>query len=173
MSKMKSNSVIGTEIINTETDKRIVFTVAGVAQLELSLSSVSSQVFERAAIHGLIQRICDTAAISRNTETGQSATPAEKYEAMKELVDYYNSGAVEWSRKRTGTGSGDSGGLLRKCLLKMYPEKGAQRIDEFLKGLSRKEKLALLNSEQVKVVADEFRVKETDKEAAEELLKGL
>lgn len=167
--KAKSNSVISTEIA----EQKVLFTVAGVATLELELEKLSEEVFKRAAIHGLIQRVCDAAAISRNTETGQSATPTDKYEAMKELVDFYNSGTTEWRRTSSGAGSGENGGLLRKCLVKLYPEKTEERIAEFLKGLTRKEKLALLNTEAVKKIADEFRVKSTNSADAEKLLSGL
>ena len=167
--KAKSNSVITHELKGST----IVFTVTGVASLELDMGKVASSIYERAAIHGLIQRISDAAAISRNTETGLPADPTDKYEAMKVLVEHYNSGAEEWRITKSSTGSGENGGLLKKCLLKLFPEKGEERVTEYLKTLSRKDKLALLNSDKVKPVADEFRAKGVKTEDAEKLLSGL
>jgi hypothetical protein len=168
--KAKSNSVITHQV----SENKIIFTVAGVASLELDLNSVTEAIAKRAMIHGLIQRISDAAAIPRNTETGLSATATEKYEAMKELVDHYNSGAEEWRiTKASGERKESAGGLLKQCLVKMYPEKSLERIEEYLKGLSRKDKLALLHSPKVAKVADEIRAKGVSNVDAEELLTGL
>lgn len=51
--------------------------------------------------HGVNQRLMDRAAISRDQTTGASATPAEKFAAIKALADHYANGGA-W--KMTGDG---------------------------------------------------------------------
>lgn len=47
--------------------------------------------------HGWEQRIGDKAAMSKDTKTGKPATVESKRDAMKALIDYYESGAAEWN----------------------------------------------------------------------------
>ena len=171
ITKPKSNSIVTTELA----DNIIIFNVQGAGSLNLDMAVVDKEILKRAAIHGLVQRISDAAAMSRDTDTGQPATPADKFERMKELVDYYNSGAAEWRRvKASGAGAGNTGGgLLLKCLVIMKPEKTKEEIAEWLKKLTKKEKFALLGSKQVKAVADTIRGKQAENVDSEELLNGL
>jgi hypothetical protein len=100
--KAKSNSVVthGLE----DGDNVIVFKVKDAGELRLDLRKVSDAVRAAAIKNGFVQRVADAAALSRNTTTGKSATPQEKYESMKRLVDHYNSGAEEWRVTSEGAG---------------------------------------------------------------------
>lgn len=59
---------------------------------------------EYARFNGWKQRFVDAAALSRDTTNGASASPREKYEAIKELVDFYHEGGAEWARTGDGIG---------------------------------------------------------------------
>lgn len=59
---------------------------------------------EYARFNGWKQRFVDSAALSKDTSNGAPASPREKWEAMKELVDFYHEGGEIWAR--TGTGEG-------------------------------------------------------------------
>lgn len=86
----------------------IVYSVLGVGDLRLDTSKMHPDNLAHAAMHGMEQRIRDAAAIPRDKDTGASATPQDKYDAMKRLVDHYESGTAEWTIKRAegaGTGS--------------------------------------------------------------------
>lgn len=72
-----------------------------------------------AEFHGWKQRLVDVAAMSRDTKTGQAATPAEKAEAIAELVEWYESGADAWTRKG-GSTTGVKGGYLFEALVQVY-----------------------------------------------------
>ncbi len=102
--KAKGNSVITHAL---EGDK-ITFTVLGAGAVTMDTEKLHDDIMQRAAIHGLIQRISDAAAIGRDPETGRSASPAEKLAAMTELVAYYETGTADWKRTGTGEGSGKS-----------------------------------------------------------------
>jgi len=105
----RANSII-TTAINADT---ITFTVAGAGELKLDLHNISSDVATRAMHHGLIQRISDAAALSRNPENGQPASPADKLEAMRRLVDHYNTGSAEWGIRAPAAERGEGGLTLR------------------------------------------------------------
>lgn len=114
--KAKSNSVITHSVdSDSQVGTCIHFDVLGVGRLSMDYTKLHPAIVERAAIHGMIQRISDAAAISRDPETGESATAQDKFDAMQRLVDHYESGTSEWSR-RPVAGEGKSGGLLFKAL---------------------------------------------------------
>jgi len=71
-------------------------------------------LIDRAAVHGLKQRISDAAALPCNPRTGLPATPKEKFAAIVALVGHYNSGTSEWNRARAeGGGISRTGGTLQ------------------------------------------------------------
>lgn len=101
--KRKSNSVVTVQ----QFDNSLQFDVIGADSIVLNMDKLHPDVLKRAAFHGMKQRIADAAAMSRNPETGQPATPEEKYEAMRALVEHYHSGTAEWSRRGlSGSGAG-------------------------------------------------------------------
>lgn len=97
----KSNSVVTVDREGTV----LKFTVIGVGQLQLDTAAMHADNIANAILHGMEQRVRDAAAIARDKDTGQSATPADKYAAMQQLVEHYASGSPEWTIKR-GEGSG-------------------------------------------------------------------
>lgn len=112
--KPKANSII-THAIEGNV---IAFNVKGAGSLSLNMGALHPDVLARAAIHGMIQRISDAAAIGRNPETGASATPQEKLENMAALVAHYESGTADWSRKRAG-GERDTSGITLQALMRV------------------------------------------------------
>lgn len=87
--------------------------VAGVGDIAFDLNKVSEAVKTKACLFGFAQvRLVDAAAIPRDKETGRSATPQEKYDAIKALVDHYHTGTEEWSRKSAGGGVKQDDGLI-------------------------------------------------------------
>lgn len=164
----------------------IRFAIKGAGELELELSKVSAANRSRAAIHGFVQRISDAAAMARDSKTGASATPQEKFEAMKRLVEHYMGGSEDWSPARSVEGVGrpksenPQARLLRVALSLFNPEKSAETIAEFVKARSAAQITALLLSEQLKTSVElaKEQLEQEDKKAAEgvnaeELLSGL
>lgn len=157
--KAKSNSVITHNLgIDTDTKQEfIAFDVLGAGQVRLYLDLIHSDNLKHAAIHGMIQRISDAAAISRDPATGLPATAQEKFEAMTRLAEHYNSGNSEWSR-RPVAGEGKSGGLLFKALCIMSAEtKTADEIREWMSAKTKAQLTALRNSPKVAAIIAELR----------------
>lgn len=74
-----------------------------------TLEPVESYAFDmlnengkRAVGHGMNQRLMDKAAIGRDSKSGKSATPQQKYEAIATLATHYANGG-EWAMKGGGT----------------------------------------------------------------------
>ena len=109
-------------------------------QLTLSADQLSADILGQALMHGLKQKLVDAAAISRNPDTGRSATIDDKYAAVREVYDRLLSG--EWNKTREA-GAGGSGGLLFRALCITYPAKTPEAIREYLAKRTAEEKTAL------------------------------
>lgn len=152
----------------------ITFTVPGVEQkLVLNLTQVSDANKTYAMYHGFFQRIGDAAAMERAARGGKSATPQEKWDALAELVEHYNSGAESWSPKRSERIGSDEL-LLARALTEVYPEKDPARIREYVSGLSKAQRTALMTQNaQVKAAIDALQAEQVKDINTEELLAGL
>ena len=164
VTKPKSNSVI-THAVEAGV---ITFTVKDAGECTLDMAQVHPAIREQAMIHGMIQRISDAAAISRNPETGLPATPEEKLMAMAVLADHYMTGTDEW--RRTGTGGGERTSILFRALVNLYPAKAPEDIREWIKSKSKTELAALRNSPKVRAEIDRIAPKAGD---ADEMLAEL
>jgi hypothetical protein len=111
-------------------------------KLTLFVGHLSPDVVAMATMHGLKQKLVDAAAISRNPDTGRSATTEDKYAAVREVYDRLLAGA--WNKGRAdGTGSGGAGGLLFRALSRHYPKLSPDQIRAFIAGKSKEEQAAL------------------------------
>lgn len=176
--KPKSNSVITTELVKGDgiTKPVIVFKVKDAGETRLELAKCHLSILDRACIHGLVQKVSDAAALSRDTKTGKSATPQDKLAAMVKVVEHLTSGTEEWNLKREGGGGpGLETQLLVKALMEVYPAKTEEQIKGWVGKRSGAERMALMAQENIKGIMDRLRV-ETVMSAsvdAGELLKGL
>lgn len=127
-----------------------------------------------AEFHGWKARIVDTAAMSRDTKTGASATPARKAVAIQALVAHYESGSDKWSRVSEG---GPTGGFLFEALCKVYGHmKAPSEIREWLNTLDDKQQSALREDDTIAPVIAEMKAakpKPTSTVDTKALLAGL
>lgn len=140
--------------------------------LSIETAKLSPEIATQALLHGLKQKLVDAAAISRDLETGRSATVDDKYEAVRVVVERLLAG--QWNAGR-GEGSGSSGGLLYRALLAVYPDRTPEQIKNFLEKKSDAEKTALRANPKIAAAIEQIRA-ESGKKAnidTEELLKGL
>lgn len=152
-SKPKSNSVLTHELVGG----KLVFNVLGAGSVIFDPMICIPEVQDQFLYHGAIQRISDRAAIGRDPETGHSATPAEKLEAICELINHYHAGGA-WSMVQS---AGPKGGVLFRALCVMYPQRDAHELSEWLKGKSKKEQAALRASDAVRAVIATFETPKT------------
>jgi len=105
-------------------------------------SDLSQEIVEQATLHGLKQKLIDSAAISRDPTTGQAASIETKYEAVVEVLERLKNEGL-WNKIREG-GEGNQGGILLQALMSLYGErKTKEELKAFLDGLSKQEKNAI------------------------------
>lgn len=114
-------------------------------------------ILAEAACHGLSQKIGDATAISRNTETGASASVEDKYAAAREVYERIMSG--RWNAEREG--GGNEGGILARAIATV---KGVElaKAKEFVAKLNAEQKKALRANAKV---ADAIRAIEAERTA--------
>lgn len=172
----KSNTIITTKY--DPVTKTLTFTVpkasptGGSMTLVLEIEKVSAANRDYAAVHGLKQRVSDAAAIPFNAKTNHYATPGEKFEAMKVIVEHLNSGAESWSPKRAERVGSDEL-MLTQALAEAYPDKSAEYVRNKVAGWTRAERLAMMDHPTVKPIIERLRAGQVGGVDAEKLLKDF
>lgn len=123
--------------------------------LVIQASDLTVEIAQHAMMHGLKQKLVDAAAISRNPDTGRSATVADKYNAVLEVYNRVMSG--QWNKGRGDGYSQQVGGLLYRALCILYPAKTPAAIKSFLDGKSNSEKAALRAAPKIAAIIDTLR----------------
>lgn len=105
-SKPKVNSIITSAY---DADANILtFSVLGIGDIPFDLNKVHADNLAHAAVHGFNQRIPDAAAIGLTDDDGNIIPKADrtqaKFDRMRDLVAWYESGVGGWSRKGDGGG---------------------------------------------------------------------
>lgn len=119
--------------------------------------ALNRDIQQYAMMHGLKQKLVDAAAISRNPETGRSASVEDKYQAVKTMHDRLLAG--QWNAVREGGGA--TGGLLLQALVRMYAgRKTADELKAFLADKSDAEKTALRKNPRVAAIIEEIRAEQ-------------
>lgn len=139
------------------------------SELRLELGQLTADIATQAMWHGLKQKLVDAAAISRDPDTGRSATIADKYDAVREVYDRLLAG--EWNKTREG--GGGSGGLLLRALVIAYPNKTREALIAYLDGKSKVEQAALRKTAKLAAIIDELRVASAGDIDTDELLGEL
>ena len=142
-------------------------------RIELNPVDLADSVYKQAVYHGLKQKLVDAAAISRNPETGRSASIEDKYQAVKTVYDRLVAG--HWSAVR-GEGGTGTGGLLFAALCRMYA--GRKTEDELREWLATKDKKAqaeLRKNPKVATIIEQIKAERgaDDEGAGENLLNEL
>lgn len=111
----RANSIISVQRM----DGKLHFTVHGIGVLTLDPEKVSQENRSRAMFHGFEQRVRDAGALSVDRDTGKSATPQEKFDAMSKVAEHLNSGAAEWTMKPAASPGVDAG-LVLLAIMRVY-----------------------------------------------------
>lgn len=104
--------------------------------------------------HGAKQKFIDAAAISRNPETGRSATVADKKAAVLEVIERCTVHG-QWNKTREGGGAGT---LLLEALCRVYAGKRSRAdLVLFLDGKTPEERRALERNARIAPVIEAIR----------------
>lgn len=150
-------------------------TFANGSTLLVKVEKLPANIIAQAIVHGLKQKLVDAAAISRNPETGRSATVDDKFLAVREVYDRLHSG--EWNKRRESGEGGGTGGLLFAALVRLYAgRKSDDEIRAFLAGKTDKEQAALRASSRVAPIIQAIKDERAAKRGlpdGDDLLAGL
>lgn len=116
-------------------------------ELSINLATLSDEIRTQAALHGLKQKLVDAAAIARNPDTGLSATPADKYDAVKTVFDRITQPEGTWNAVRE-SGEKHVGGLFARALMELTGKTKAQ-IDVAIEKYTKEETAALKKNPRV------------------------
>ena len=140
--------------------------------ISLQPRDLTHEIRTMAILHGLKQKLVDAAAISRNTDTGRSATIDDKFNAVDEVFKRLIAGT--WNK---GAGAGSSavrGGLLFRALCMLYTEKTPDAIRAFLEKKTPTEKAALrANGKIAAIIVELQKVAPADSTATDAMLDEL
>ena len=126
--------------------------------ITLKDSDLSPAIIAQATLHGLKQKLVDAAAISRNPDTGRSATIDDKYNAVREVYDRLLSG--QWNKNRES--GAVKGGLLFRALCMFYPDKTPEAIRTFLEAKTAEQKTALRKVPKIAAIIATLKDDDTD-----------
>lgn len=156
--------------LNPNNTVQITFSTGEI--VSLSVGDLSQEVLTQALLHGLKQKLVDAAAISRNTDTGRSATTWDKYNAVKNVADQLLSGS--WNKVREG-GAKPAGGILFQALCEMFDTKTPAQVRAFLDSKTKEEAAALRKNPRVMAIIASIQAKaaKSGTDNSDELLKGL
>lgn len=130
------------------THGRLTLTFADQTSVALSTVYLSPEILSQALMHGLKQKLVDAAAIARNTDTGASATVADKKEAVLEVFNRLLGG--EWNKGRVaGDGTSGKGSILLLALQRLQPNRDAAELAEWLKARTDAERAALAKNAKI------------------------
>lgn len=116
-----------------------------------------------AACHGIKQKCIDAAAISRNPDTGKSATVQDKWTALMKVIDRITAEDGAWNETREG--GGNQGGLLLRALMRLQPQKTREELAAWLDGKTDKEQAALRANPKVAPIIAELKAEQDRKNA--------
>lgn len=149
-----TTKAISTDII----EGKLIMTFGNGESLSVDPATLSDEIRTAAMLHGLKQKLGDAAAISRNPDTGRSASLDDKIAAVREVFDRITSPDGTWNKVReSGEGSGN-GGLLFRALCNLYAgRRTPEQITAFLAGKSDAEKAALRKTGPVATEIERIR----------------
>lgn len=159
-----TNETTRTPAIDATTDTNaltVTLAFSNGETLVIDATQLSSDIQAQATLHGLKQKLVDAAAISRNPDTGRTASVDDKYNAVREVYDRLLSG--QWNKVRDGGAGSGNGGLLFRAMCLAYPAKTPEAIREYLATKSPAQHAEMRKTEKLATIIATLRtVKESD-----------
>lgn len=139
----------------------------------LDVSKLSDDVLEQARIHGLRQKLGDAAAMSRNPETGQSATIADKRNRVDAVAQYLRDG--HWTAPTRATPETSNRAILVDALCRLNTSADRAKIADAIAAKTPAEIAAMSAVPRVASVIAAIRAERSavSAESAESMLDEL
>ena len=126
---------------------KLEFVFSDGRKIVVNRDTFPENILETAIWHGLKQKLIDAAALSRNPDTGRSATIGDKYDAMIAVFDRLKCG--NWNAVTRGPSGPKIDGTLLMALARLYPTKSVDALREYLGGKSTAEQTAMRGNPRI------------------------
>lgn len=120
-------------------------------EIVIDANALSDDIRNMAILHGLKQKLVDAAAISRNVETGKSASADDKYEAVRKIADRLMSPDGKWNEGRVAgepAASASVNSILIRAVMKMTGH-NEQYTKDWLANKTKEQRAALRKNPRV------------------------
>lgn len=152
---------IETAIATTINGNTLTMTFGNGETLTVNAASLNDTIRTAAMMHGLKQKLSDAAAISRNPDTGRSATIDDKFEAVRDVWKRITSADGTWNKNREAGEGGATGALLVRALVALTG-KARGVIEEQVEAMSKEQKAALRANPKVAAKIAELKSANAD-----------
>lgn len=121
-------------------------------EIVVDANTLSEEIRNQALLHGLKQKLVDAAAISRNLDTGASASVDDKYNAVKKIADRLTAPGAKWNEGRAaGSDPSPTAGvnnILLRALMKMTG-RDMEYVKAYLGNKTKEQRAALRKNPRV------------------------
>jgi len=121
-------------------------------EIVVDANALSDDIRNMALLHGLKQKLVDAAAISRNLDTGASASVDDKYNAVRKIADRLTAPDARWNEGRTaGSEPSPTAGvnnILLRALMKMTG-RDMDYVKSYLGAKTKEQRAALRKNPRV------------------------
>lgn len=127
-------------------------------EIVIDANTLSQEIRDQALLHGLKQKLVDAAAISRNLDTGLSASADDKYNAVRKIADRLTAPDGKWNEGRASGDPAPTAGvnnLLLRALMKMTGRDLAY-VKDFLGAKTKEQRAALRKNPRVVAIMAEM-----------------
>jgi hypothetical protein len=127
-------------------------------EIVVDANALSEEIRNQALLHGLKQKLVDAAAISRNLDTGASASVDDKYNAVRKIADRLMKDGAKWNEGRASTDAPATAGvnnILLRALMQMTGRDLAY-TKAFLEGKTKEQRASLRKNPRVMAIMAEL-----------------
>lgn len=129
-------------------------------EIVVDANTLNDDIRNMAILHGLKQKLVDAAAISRNLDTGMSASVDDKYNAVKKIADRLTSPDGKWNEGRSASTedkpTAGVNNILVRALMKMK-EADESYIRGWLGEKTKEQRAALRRNPRVVAIMAELQ----------------
>lgn len=166
-----------TAVATTVEGRQLILKFGNGQSLTVDATKLHAEIVQAALMHGLKQKLIDAAAISRDPETGRTATIDDKFNAVRAVYQRITDpNAPSWNAVRVaGEGSSKAkGGMLVAAMMRLTTKSRAEVL-EFLETRTKEEVAALRKNPRVEEIMAQLRAEQanTDGIDSDALLDGL
>lgn len=158
------------EIQTTLSNEGVLTIKNSAGEIAVNLNALDENIKFRLMVHGAKQKISDAAAIPRDEETGLSATPSQKFEAMRAVALRLIDGS--WGIERTGAASALHVPTLIDALVE-FTGQDVETIAVKVNGMKPAERTALRDNPKIAGIYARLRAAQNPTINSDELLDAL